>query len=154
MKTLIVTRHAHRDILERTDDNGLSAKGQRQAELLSDYFLKHYSAKPDLILSSPRLRCQETLRPLSANLGIDVEIEVLLDEASGQNERMLNRISKFIDWMNTDAPNFVVICSHGDWIPVFFESALGSPVELGKSGIAVIEWTPESIKLKEKLHAF
>ena len=83
----------------------LSGKGQRQADYLVDA-LESYA--PQRILSSPYLRCQETVAPLSRRLGIHVEIESALAEGGGSAALRLIRAL---------AAEKVALCTHGDVIP-------------------------------------
>jgi len=152
MKTLIVTRHAHRDVNNRHDDNGLNEKGQKQAKYLSHYIIERYKKKSLYLSSSPKLRCQETLTPLAEELGLKINIDTLLDESGTQNEGLASRVLKFIEWMNKKAPELTVICSHGDWLPLFFEETIGEAIDLKKSGIAELEWGAKEIKLKGSPH--
>jgi 8-oxo-(d)GTP phosphatase len=83
----------------------LSTKGRRQAEGLADAFADRPLAA---ILSSPTVRCVETVEPLARRHGLDVET---------------------VDWLAVGAPAEVtreavlglggpaVLCSHGEVIP-------------------------------------
>ncbi len=86
LKKIILIRHAHRETgADRDRDNGLSEKGQKQAKNVAKFF-KEYSSKtdtnPNTLYSSPKLRCQETLAPLSKLLNLPIAVEPLLDEPS------------------------------------------------------------------------
>ncbi len=154
MKTLIVTRHAHRDVIDRHADNGLNDRGQKQAIALTDFFLKTYPGQVDVVLSSPRVRCQETLSPLAERLGIPIHVTPMLDEGGAQREDITSRVSQFMEWMNNESPDFTVICSHGDWIPLFFFKAIGYEIELKKSGLLEVSWSKNSKKIVGIAHAF
>ncbi len=84
MKSILVLlyRHAHRDLTDRSEDNGLSAKGIRQREELTRDFLGRWGTRGLRwkILSSPKLRCQETVEDIAASLGRTAEVWDLLDE--------------------------------------------------------------------------
>lgn len=147
-KTLIILRHAHRDTSKSRElDNGLSEKGRKQVRKIFDYYFKRYPEfeKP-LLLSSSRKRCMETLQPLANKLERKLVLHPLLMEKGGdhKNENVTQfkkRVKKFLkEWEESKAP-LTIVCSHGDWIPVFVKECLGTSINLKKGGWAEIELT-------------
>lgn len=61
------------------------------------------------VISSPALRCRQTVEPLAARFGLVVEIEPRLGEGSSMNDALATIASL------GNRP--VVLCSHGDLIP-------------------------------------
>lgn len=118
--TSVLLRHASAG--DRDDWDGpdllrpLDSRGRRQAaelvELLRPYGLRR-------ILSSPYVRCLETVEPLGAALGLPVEEDERLTEGAGPGAREL---------LQEDG---VLACTHGD---VVFE-VLGDNL---KKGAAVV----------------
>lgn len=118
--TSVLLRHASAG--DREDWYGpdllrpLDSRGRRQAaelvELLRPYGLRR-------ILSSPYVRCLETVEPLGAALGLPVEEDERLTEGAGPGAREL---------LQEDG---VLACTHGD---VAFE-VLGDNL---KKGAAVV----------------
>jgi broad specificity phosphatase PhoE len=108
---VILVRHAH--AVARTDWDGddrqrvLSRRGIKQSRLLVPRLLE---TKPARILSSPFLRCLDTVRPLGAAAGLPVEPDERLAEGHGRAAVDLTRALGAAD---EDA----VLCSHGDVIP-------------------------------------
>jgi broad specificity phosphatase PhoE len=106
---LLLIRHGHagsRKEWERPDDQRpLSPKGRRQAEglvrLLSPWAVQR-------ILTSPFLRCLETVAPLAAEIG--VEVEECPDLAEGNGPAALRLVRALVD-------DKVAFCTHGDVIP-------------------------------------
>lgn len=140
MKTLIIIRHAHRNKeLGRELDNGLSPKGKKQARRIAKFFKKRFVADNKNtnfnLFSSPKKRCLETLLPIQKITG--TPIETLDDLNEGGN--IPNRIDDFLEKWNTSDRDFTILCSHGDWIPTFFEKFLGLPIELKKGAWAEIQ---------------
>ncbi len=148
MKTLVIIRHAHRDKdLGREADNGLSTKGKRQARRVAKFFEKRFSKgyKKSRIafLSSPKRRCVETLE-LAARKH-RAKVEALRDLDEGGN--LSAKVDAFVRrWRESDQ-DLIVICSHGDWIPVFFEKFLGLCIDLKKGAWAEVEMEGHSRKL-------
>jgi 8-oxo-(d)GTP phosphatase len=136
MKTLVIIRHAHRDLRDRSADNGLSKKGRSQAREVKRFYRERFGSKPALLLSSPKRRCVETLEPLAKMLGGSIRIEDLLKE--GEKGRRV-KPGGFLFWWRDRAPCRVVACSHGDWIPAFLKRALGADISLKKGGWAELE---------------
>jgi 8-oxo-dGTP diphosphatase len=87
------------------DDRPASKKGRRQAVALADRLEgEHVSA----LISSPALRCVQTLEPLADRLGLKVEIDERLAEESSVADVLS---------VARDAPDRAVLCSHGDVVP-------------------------------------
>lgn len=143
-KQLILVRHAHRDKSRgRHLDNGLSPKGRKQRDLFQSYWKKRLSKKSPVFISSPKVRCTETIAPLADILGQSLRISLLLDE---QNEtkkesaaKFRGRVKRFLTWWKAKGPKVTVVCSHGDWIPEFLELSRGQAEELRKGDWVVVE---------------
>ncbi len=134
-RILIVVRHGHRDTQDgREKDNGLSEKGKEQAKAVGKLFRLRYPKAKPLLLSSPKVRCIQTLIPLADKVGADVKVLGLLDEQSESEKDFKRRLEKSYRWWRQKAPETVVICSHGDWIPSFTNHVLGAPIDLKKGG--------------------
>jgi 8-oxo-dGTP diphosphatase len=107
--TLLLIRHAAAG--SRKDWKGddrlrpLSPKGQRQAKALVEQ-LEPWA--PSRVLSSPFLRCIETVRPLAGELGLKVEAADELAEGEGLSA--VNLVRSLHD-------THVALCTHGDVIP-------------------------------------
>lgn len=128
-KVLLLVRHAHRDKpMGSAFDNGLSKKGRRQAQKLA----RHYRdrLRGAYFVSSPKIRCVETLQPLSKKIRIDP----FLDEGP----RMAERVNAFLKWWKTKGPSLVVVCSHGDWLPMALKKLTRATIEMEKGAAAEI----------------
>lgn len=118
--TSVLVRHASAG--DRHDWRGddrlrpLDARGRRQAaelaELLGSFGVRR-------IVSSPYVRCVETVEPLAAALGLAVELDDRLAEGAGRAALELL------------AENGAVCCTHGDVV----EELLGNGL---KKGAAVV----------------
>jgi broad specificity phosphatase PhoE len=83
----------------------LSGKGRRQAKGLVGLLEGH---APQRVVSSPYLRCMQTVTPLAAHLGLRVEpVEEL---AEGHGMAALSVVRALAD-------EKVAVCTHGDVIP-------------------------------------
>ncbi len=103
---LLVVRHARagRRSAYKGDDRErpLSPRGQVQADAL---VLLLAAFRPRRILSSPAVRCFETVRPLSEALGVPIESVSELDEGNGPAAlRLMERM----------AGEPAVLTTHGD----------------------------------------
>ncbi len=144
-KVLILIRHAHRDTKDRSLDNGLSRKGRAQAKALSRHFAKSYSKRASkeglLLLSSPKLRCVQTVEGI-AILGKTRVIQSLALSEQGAKESRLafdKRIQSVLKWWKNHAPALTLVCSHGDWLPLAIERAAGGRVEMSKGAWAELK---------------
>ncbi len=83
----------------------LTAAGRLQAEAIAE----HLGSRPiTRLLSSPYLRCVQTLEPLAKELGLEVELDDDLAEGSG-----FEPVLTLLD----ELPDHSALCSHGDVIP-------------------------------------
>lgn len=102
-------------------DRPLSRRGRRRAEELA----RELGALPIArVLSSPALRCLETVRPLAAAAGVEVERHPALAEGSE-----LDRTWALLEALEVGGHD-VVVCSHGDVLPAVLD-------RLARRGIAV-----------------
>jgi phosphohistidine phosphatase SixA len=106
--SVLLVRHAKagdREKWDAPDDlRPLTAKGEAQAEALVD-LLAGYDI--DRVLSSPYLRCTQTVAPLASARGLAVEPCDDLAEGEGRAGIALTRGL-------LEEPAFTVLCSHGD----------------------------------------
>lgn len=117
---LYLVRHAkagsRRDWDGDDRDRPLSEAGCRQAEQIAEQLagpaskrsVRALRTSPNLLRSSPYLRCQQTLEPLARRLGQEVEIDERLAEGTPV-EIVLQLLG--------EEPDGTVLCSHGDVIP-------------------------------------
>jgi 8-oxo-dGTP diphosphatase len=120
--TVYLVRHAKagdRTSWTGTDlDRPLSKKGRKQSAALAARLVKD---RPTALLSSPYVRCTQTLEPLAELTGLPVEIDVRLEE--------YQPVEPLLELCRT-APLGAVLCTHGDLIPAVLEA-------LAKSGTHV-----------------
>jgi 8-oxo-dGTP diphosphatase len=110
--TVFLVRHA--DAKSRAnwphpdETRPLSRKGVRQAEGIKDLLLDRPIRR---IVSSPAVRCVDTLAPLASKLGLTVEqSDTLFEGASTSTAYDLVRTS-------ARAKGDTVLCTHGDLVP-------------------------------------
>lgn len=146
-KTLVLIRHAHRETSQgREQDNGLSPKGRRQVRKLFDFYFKRFPEEESpLLWSSPKRRCLETLLPLARKLEKKLVTKDDLDEqASGESFKdFSNRVDSIFKEIRKSKKNLIILCSHGDWIPLFLKQRLGVKVLLRKGAWAELEFQNE-----------
>lgn len=125
--TLYLVRHAHAgDRSAWHGDDGerpLSTKGRAQAAALLD----RYRSRPiTRILSSPSVRCGETVAPLASHLGLEIAICAPLDEGSPADEG--------IALLRSLAAEEAMLCSHGDVIPAIMGILAAGGLSLDRDG--------------------
>jgi 8-oxo-dGTP diphosphatase len=137
MAKVYLVRHAkagERRLWEANDlDRPLSKKGWKQAEALAKRLA---DVDPSVLLSSPYVRCVQTLEPLGRRVQRPITIEPRLteDEPFGPVLELL-----------ADVPGRAVLCSHGDIIPATVEALrrsgteIRTPVDWRKSSVWVLE---------------
>jgi phosphohistidine phosphatase SixA len=125
--TLLLLRHTHageRDAWAGDDRHRpVSERGARQAEAL----VHQLSTYPiERVLTSPYVRCVQSVEPLAAARGLEVEEEDVLAEGAPFDlvQRLLQRV----------AGEDVVLCSHGDVIGAIVSDLAHRGVDLGPVG--------------------
>jgi broad specificity phosphatase PhoE len=145
---LILVRHAHRDTTIRSEDNGLSEKGREQAKGLVAVFKNKINKDSEiLLLSSPKMRCIETLTPFSKSMGLKITIDPNLDEAKpGESpakfEKRLKSFLSFVEELGKKTKSkdlCLFACSHGDWLPLALQQLIGVSIDLKKAGCAEVQ---------------
>lgn len=112
LRVLHLVRHASAGDRHswRGDDDArpLDAVGHAQAEAIASALA---AAPVRRILSSPSVRCTQTIEPLATKLGLDIEISAELAEGADgwRTEALLERLC--------GEAGDSVLCSHGDVIP-------------------------------------
>lgn len=96
-------------------DRPLSGKGRRQAEglvhLLADRPVRR-------VLSSPYVRCVQTVEPLAEKLGLPVEEAPALAEDAAPADA--------VELLRNLASSSAVLCTHGDLIPPVLDTLAAS----------------------------
>lgn len=118
--TLLLVRHAEALSRSSWDEpdvlRPLSPKGRRQASGLVQVLGDRFAI--DRLVSSPSLRCIETLSPLAATLGLTLEVSPVLAEGSDPEAAVeLGRTGATLP----GAEGAVVLCTHGDLMPKVLE---------------------------------
>lgn len=139
MTELYLVRHAHAGSRSRWSGEDtlrpLSKRGRRQAEGIRDQ-LAHLG--PKRLLSSPALRCVQTLEPLAEALGLPVDLDKRLAEGTP--------VAEVIDLLTEASDTPTAMCSHGDVIPAVLHAQLsggmttGEPLRWPKGSTWVLTW--------------
>ena len=99
----------------------LTKNGWRQAEAIAD----HLAARgASVLLTSPYLRCRQTLEPLGDRLGLPVEDRASLAEGGWGNDALDELLAAAAEGRT------VAACSHGDVIPAIVATAVRRGAEL------------------------
>lgn len=131
---IYLIRHASAGTRNPSDDNDskrtLDSRGIGQADLLADWL---GSEPVQRIVSSPFIRCTQTVAPLARKLGVAVEVDDRLSEASPV-EPAWKALVEFSEEAGPTGAD-VAVCSHGDLIPDLIRRAQLRGMRVrGKSG--------------------
>jgi broad specificity phosphatase PhoE len=140
-KRLILIRHAHRDTEVHSLDNGLSEKGKKQVRQLVRFSESREIDGAEFI-SSPKLRCVETLTPLANSMKSNVTIDRRIGEGTSASE-----LGQFVDWWKYEGPDLLVVCSHGDVIPLLVQEMTGGQITIKKAGWCEVELVGSDVYL-------
>lgn len=108
------------DLQRPLDDRGRD-QARRLADALADTGIER-------ILTSPAVRCRQTVEPLAEKLGIDIEMVPDLAEG-GQAAPIVAMINRLVA-----ADSSAVLSSHGDMIPMVLEALASAEVPLAGNG--------------------
>lgn len=131
--TLLLVRHAEAE--PRSGWGGpdvlrpLSSRGRRQAGGLVHVLGDRFSI--GRLVTSPSLRCIETLSPLAATFGVGLELSTDLGEGHDPDAAIGQARSTAT---SPGTEGALVLCSHGDLIPKVLDVLQGSDgLDLGRS---------------------
>ena len=142
--TLYIVRHAKAG--KRSEWDGpdtlrpLSDKGWEQAQAIAKKLIE---LKPIALISSPAVRCMQTLEPLSEAL----KIKIVADERLFED----GDVAKMIELLEA-AQDSTVISSHGDMIPEAIKilqrrgMEINSKPDWRKASVWVVERTKNGFK--------
>jgi broad specificity phosphatase PhoE len=119
-------RHAHRNVTDRSVDNGLSEKGFSQLRSLLGT-LRNWEPplKPRKIYSSPKVRCWQSAEILSQWTGLDIVSIPDLDE-QGDSETWAVFEKRVLDWIQKHGTETgACYVTHSDVLAIVAQS-LGS----------------------------
>ena len=121
--TVYLVRHAKAGDREHWADDDtlrpLSGRGHRQAFLLIDLLA---DAKFDRILSSPYVRCMQTVVPIAGVRGLPIEpVDALAEEAP---------LGDALELVQKHAIPGALMCMHGDLMPMLLDHYASSGVEM------------------------
>jgi 8-oxo-dGTP diphosphatase len=124
--TVYLVRHAKAGERNAWEDDDrlrpLSGRGHLQARGL---VVTLEDARFDRLLSSPYVRCMETVVPLSGQRGVAIEpVEALAEGAP---------LDDGIALVRKHAANGAVLCTHGDVVPMLLEHYANHGVDIGTS---------------------
>lgn len=137
--TLYIVRHAKAG--KRSEWDGpdtlrpLSDKGWEQSQAIAE---KLVELKPSALISSPAVRCMQTLEPLSKATKIEIFADKRLFEHGD--------VAKMIELLE-DSKDSTVISSHGDMIPEVIKILQRRGMEIGSKP----DWRKASVWVVERI---
>jgi broad specificity phosphatase PhoE len=138
--TLCLVRHARAGSRERwagdDRDRPLTAKGQKQAQLLAEHIVGRVG-RPSRLLSSAAARCRETLAPLAEQCDLDIVETDWLYEGSSPEEafdRLRTLTLQLDDASGAGGP--VAASTHGDVVWGILDLLAQAGIDLGETAEA------------------
>jgi broad specificity phosphatase PhoE len=126
--TILLVRHARAGRRDRWEGDDrlrpLSGKGRAQAGAIPGVVEPWTAAGTALLVSSPWIRCVETLDPLAAALGGGIVVDETLGEGMGAKA-----VEALGSWMRSWP---AVLCTHGDVIEEVLSTLMSCGVDLGR----------------------
>jgi 8-oxo-dGTP diphosphatase len=99
----------------------LTPVGLSQSTIIAERLL---AQQPSMLLSSPYVRCVQTLEPLAEIAGLEIVIDERLTEESPLEKSLA---------VLEDVPDNAVLCSHGDVIPDLVNGLIRRGMEVDAS---------------------
>ena len=110
-------------------DRPVSSAGWRQSAALAERLARK---DPSVLLSSPYVRCVQTLEPL----GLAIDVPVTIEQRLCEDEPF----EPVLDLLG-EVPDRAVLCSHGDIIP----ATIRALVRRGMDVVSEPEWRKASV---------
>ncbi len=110
-------------------DRPLSSAGWRQSAALAERLARK---DPSVLVSSPYMRCVQTLEPL----GLAIDVPVTIEQRLCEDEPF----EPVLDLLG-EVPDRAVLCSHGDIIP----ATIRALVRRGMDVVSEPEWRKASV---------
>jgi phosphohistidine phosphatase SixA len=124
-----LVRHAHAGSRASWSDDDdlrpLSPKGGRQADALRK---RLDDETVGCVVSSPSVRCVQTLEPIARRLGTDIDTRKEFQEGADADDALT--------LMMELAPRDPVVCSHGDLIPKMIRRLIGAGMKTKDANIS------------------
>lgn len=127
------------------DDRPLTGRGRRQAEGLAELL----GAGPTRLITSPAVRCRQTVEPVSRRCGRDVEVSASLARDAGAVAAELIRDLVSV----ASGHQIIVLCTHREVIaeafPMLVEPGgvkLGHRLPGAKGGVWLLEFRAKRLK--------
>jgi 8-oxo-dGTP diphosphatase len=121
--TIFLVRHAHAGKRSEwpgdDEERPISARGEAQSSSIGDLLVAGGVRR---IVSSPYVRCVQTVQPAAKGLGLDVEPDERLAEGADVDDAM--------DLLLSLARDDGAACSHGDMIPLLLEQLVAQGMEV------------------------
>jgi len=140
MAVIYVVRHAKAGSRDRWDGEDelrpLSKNGHRQSDALVEPLAAGGASE---LLSSPYVRCMQTLEPLAERLGVKVFADERLAEGAA--------FEPALDLVHS-AESGAVLCSHGDLIP----DLIGALHRRGAHITTAADWRKASVWVLDRRH--
>ncbi|MBG0826307.1 NUDIX hydrolase [Planomonospora sp. ID67723] len=120
---LVLARHgragSRQDWKGDDDLRPLDETGRSQAEVLAEAL---YGYRPAELVSSPSLRCVQTLEPYAGRAGLEIRRERLLSETGHEPRASLRLVREALA-----SDRAMVLCSHGKVLPELIAEVIGRP---------------------------
>jgi broad specificity phosphatase PhoE len=151
---IIFMRHAHRDVVDTSFDDGLSEKGWAQCERLEKFFRRR-KIHVDEIRSSPKLRCMQTAEFVSKIWGLPVHEDWNLMECSSQSEKdCRKRVIAAAEKWRAESKT-LLLATHGDILDLLLRwGTQASGPEIKKGDLLIWQpsqnlWDPNPVRREE-----
>jgi broad specificity phosphatase PhoE len=147
-------RHAEKELGQNfisRNNPGLSPAGHKQAQSIVKLFTELEKqdplTRPEVIISSPKIRAVQTLTPLAEKFGIKIQLsEELFERHSTENaQEFLTRVKNFIEWLPS-LNKTTCIVTHFDWIE---DAMVAIPCDSDLNSAEHHHWSPaQSMEFK------
>ena len=154
--TLYLVRHGKARNRERWDtadsERPLTKRGVEQSRVIAKHLVDLGGREPSRVLSSPAVRCRQTVGPLASACKLDVVETEWLDEGS-DGDYAFEQLRKLTVRLapSSGAGGPVAACTHGDVIWTILERLARLGVDLGrgagapKGGVWIIGTTASTV---------
>lgn len=135
-------RHAEKDITP-VGNPELTSFGLLQAQQLKIWVQNNKLPRPDLIISSPKTRAEQSMIAVHKHSHCNLQkSEALLERQRDEDyEEFVKRIMHFIAQLEQYTQDVIYVCSHYDWLDLCTEEMGGHHFSWGPLNYAHYEYS-------------
>lgn len=107
-------------------------------------------------MTSPALRCVETLEPITQKMKRKLQVvEFLHEQREGESVKQFERrVGFFVKSWHRSSAAATIVCSHSDWVTAALHAFLGIELAIDKGGLCELAEDGKQVVLRTLIQDF